>query len=389
MDRAIGQMVMTGFRGTALDGEHPFLRQLRAVPPGFVALFDVDVAQGKGFYNIESPAQLLRLVSDVQARSGEPILFALDQEGGRVARLKPERGFPASESAKRLGAKNDPALTHRLAASSARAMREAGVYLNLAPVVDLDLNPANPIIGGKERSYSASPDIVVSHAAEFIRAHHENGILCTLKHFPGQGSALKDTHVEFVDATSEWQEVELEPFRRLSEMGLADAVMTTHVFDANLDREWPASLSGAIIGGILRERFAYGGVVITDDLQMSAISGRYGLETVILRAIEAGADVLTFANNVVDADPEILARVVSTIRQLVRQGVIPPSRIEASVERIRRLKARAGSSAMRRETMMAVPAPATGEEEIAAHAFRATRRPAGELEAGRRSLVGR
>ena len=367
MDRAIGQMVMTGFRGTALDAGHPFLRQLQALAPGFLVLSDVDVERGVPLYNIESPAQLRRLVSEVQAQAGEPVLFALDQEGGRVARLKGERGFPASESARSLGAKNDLSLTRRLAAASARAMREAGIYLNLAPVVDLDINPANPIIGGKERSYSASADIVVSHAAEFIRAHHENGVLCTLKHFPGQGSALKDTHLEFVDATSEWQEVELEPFRRLIEMGLADAVMTAHVYDANLDRDWPASLSGSIITGILRERLGHGGVVMTDDLQMDAISGRYGLETVILRAIQAGADVLIFGNNVVDADPEILARVVATIRQLVRQGVIPASRIEASLERIRALKTRAGVTAVEKDSTVAVPGPRTGAEELVAH----------------------
>jgi len=373
MDRAIGQMIMTGFRGTTIDPEHPFCRQLRSIPPGFVALFDLDVARGALLYNIENPAQLRRLVSDVQALSAERVLFALDQEGGRVARLGHAQGFPVSESARSLGAKNDPALTHRMAASGARAMCEAGILLNLAPVVDLDLNPASPIIGGKERSFSAVPDVVVTHASEFIRAHHENGVLCTLKHFPGQGSASKDTHVEFVDATTEWQEVELEPFRRLIDLGLADAVMTTHVFDANLDPGWPATFSKAIITGVLRERFAYGGVVITDDLQMGAISEHYGLETTIVRAIEAGADVLTFANNVVDADPEIMARVVATIRQLVRQGVVSAERIEVSVRRIRDLKARAAGLQAHRERGSRIfltarsSSPIPGDEELAGY----------------------
>lgn len=359
MDRAIGQMIMAGFRGISIDPEQPLSRQLRGIPPGFMALFDEDVAGGAPEYNIRNPAQLRHLVAEVQALSPETILFALDQEGGRVARLKPSQGFPASESARSLGSKNDPAATRRTAAESARALFESGIHLNLAPVVDLDLNPENRIIGGKERSYSASPDIVIVHAAEFIRAHHENGVLCTLKHFPGQGSAPGDTHVGFVDATDQWNESELEPFRRLLSMGLADAVMTAHIVNRNLDPAWPATLSDAIIQGVLRTRLGFEGVVITDDLQMKAISDRYGLETIVVRAIQAGADVLTFANNVVDADPEIIARVVATVRQMVRQGVLSADRIEQSVRRIRELKARAAQlSAHRvRATGITIPSP--------------------------------
>ncbi len=366
LDRAVGQMIMAGFRGTSIDPGHPFFSQVRGIPPGFVALFDEDVAGETPEYNIRDPLQLRRLIADIQLLSPEPILFAIDQEGGNVARLRPARGFPSSESARSLGTKNDTAETRRMAAMSACALYEAGIFLNLAPVVDLDLNPENRAIGGKERSYSADPETVVAHAAAFIRAHHENGVLCTLKHFPGQGSAPGDTHEGLVDATAGWKEKELEPFRRLIEMGLADAVMTAHIVNRNLDTPWPATLSESTIQGLLRSKLGYGGVVVTDDLQMRAISDQYGLETTILRAIKAGADVLVFANTVVDADPEIIARVVATVRQCVRQGVLSESRIESSVRRIGHLKRRAEELSTHRERTpaIAVPGPASPQMKV-------------------------
>ncbi len=196
-------------------------------------------------------------------------------------------------------------------------------------------------------------------------------MLCTLKHFPGQGSAPGDTHEGLVDATVEWNGKELEPFRRLIEMGLADAVMTAHIVNRNLDSPWPATLSEPAIQGLLRSKLAYEGVVVTDDLQMRAISSQYGLETTILRAIQAGADVLTFANNVVDADPEIIARVVATVRQFIRQGVLSEARIESSVRRIEQLKRRAEELSTHREPPPAVsvpgpasPQPGVGQDEL-------------------------
>jgi beta-N-acetylhexosaminidase len=343
LDRSIGQMIMTGFKGTSFDPQNHFLRQIQYLPPGLVVLFDHDVAGNSPFYNVENPDQLRLLTRAIQTSSPEPILFATDQEGGRVSRLDSARGFASSETARSVGARGDLAFTRRLAVESARSLADVGIRLNLAPVVDLDLNPANPIIGGKERSYSADPEVVIAHATQVVQAHHENGVLCTLKHFPGQGSAPKDTHAGSVDATGEWQEIELDPFRRMIAGGLCDAVMTAHISNANLDPDWPASLSRKVVTGILRERLGFDGVVITDDLQMNAISESFGLETAVAKAIEAGVDVLTFANNSADADPEIFARVVAVVRLLVRQGFVTPGRIAQSVHRIRDLKAKSAA----------------------------------------------
>src|SRR5690606_10098573 len=167
----------------------------------------------------------------------------------------------------------------------AATLAEAGINLNLAPVVDVNVNPDNPVIGQLERSFSGDPDVVTEQAKAFIEAHHEHGVLCTLKHFPGHGSSEADSHLGFVDVTNLWSRQELEPFRNLIDAGLADAIMTAHIFNANWDSEHPATLSRAVITGILREELGYDGVVITDDMQMGAIRDFYGFEAAVVMSV--------------------------------------------------------------------------------------------------------
>jgi beta-N-acetylhexosaminidase len=203
--------------------------------------------------------------------------------------------------------------------------------------VDLNTNPDNPIIGQLERSFSADPDIVTNHALEFIRAHHEQGVLCTLKHFPGHGSSADDSHLGLVDVTDTWARTELEPYANIVQAGETDAIMTAHVFNANLDPEYPATLSKPTITGILREELDYNGVVISDDMQMGAIANHYGFEPAIQATIEAGVDIIAIANNSV-YEEGIAGRTVALIKQLVRDGKISEARINESYQRIQRLK---------------------------------------------------
>ena len=168
--------------------------------------------------------------------------------------------------------------------------------LNLAPVVDLDANPANPVIGAFGRSFSADPDAVTRHARAFIQAHHDRGVLCALKHFPGHGSSSTDSHIGFVDIAGTWSEAELEPCAALIAEGLVDVIMTAHVFNANLDQTHPATLSHPVVTGILREQLGYDGVVMSDVIEMAAISANYGFEASVQLAIEAGVDILLYAN---------------------------------------------------------------------------------------------
>ncbi len=338
----IAQLINVGFRGLRPAEIAPAVRDVAELGVGGVILFDQEMADGTATKrNIESPAQVTELLAHLQARARLPLLTSIDQEGGRVNRLKASYGFPDSVSHEELGRLDQPAETYRHAETIARTLRSVGLNLNLAPVVDLDANPDNPIIKGKRRSFSADPAAVARHAAEFVRAHRAHGVLCCAKHFPGHGSAKGDTHLGLVDVTSGWHERELEPFRALIAADLCDVVMSAHVFNARLDPERPATLSPAVITGILREQLGFRGVITSDDMEMRAISSHYGLEKSLPLALEAGIDVLCFGNNL-SYDADIAPKAVGILERAVTSGRIPEARIDASCARVLALKRKAG-----------------------------------------------
>lgn len=332
----IAGMLLVGFRGMTPDEAAPTLMSIADDRLGGVILFSVDQPTG-GPRNIRSPAQVADLVAALQAPAGGSLIVATDQEGGRVARLGPEHGFPATRSAAELGATDDPAVTRSAAAGMAASLRQTGVTLNLAPVVDLAVNRANPIIAGMERSFAAEPERVVAHATAFIEAHHDAGIRCAIKHFPGQGSASGDTHLGVVDVTDVWTESELEPFTELVAAGLPDAVMTAHVHNATLDPAHPATVSALTLAGILRERMGYAGPIVSDDLQMPALADAYGHDEVVALALEAGVDLLLVANQV-HYDPDVVPRSIGIVEELVASGRISEERIRASWRRLEGLR---------------------------------------------------
>jgi beta-N-acetylhexosaminidase len=343
----IGQLLLVGFRG-AVPGECAvILRDIREHRIGSVILFDQDMASGTvdsggpRTRNIVSPDQVRTLLAHLQAQAAVPLLVSIDQEGGRVNRLKPVYGFPASISHEELGRLDQPAETYRHAAVIAQNLAALGFNLNLAPVVDLDAHPDNPIIKGKGRSFSADPEAVARHAAEFVKAHRAHGVLTCAKHFPGHGSATGDTHLGLVDVTATWHERELIPFQRLIAAGLADVIMSAHVINRRLDPALPATLSPAVQTGLLRERLGFQGVLTSDDMEMRAISSHYGLEKSIPLAIEAGIDVLCFGNNL-HYDPAIAGKAADILVRTVESGRIAESRIDASYQRVLALKRKAG-----------------------------------------------
>jgi beta-N-acetylhexosaminidase len=329
----IGRMLLVGFRGTTAAEAATAIADVRDNALGGVVLFDYDTPTKTPVRNIVSPAQVTALVAALRDAASQPLIVAIDEEGGLVARLDPDHGFPATISAAALGARNQPAFTESYARGLATTLRDVGVDLNLAPVVDLNLNPSNPIIGALDRSFSANPDVVVAQAEAFIRGHRSSGVQTALKHFPGHGSATGDTHLGVVDVTGVWQQVELEPFRRIIADGLADAVLTAHIFDANLDPQHPASLSKPIVTGMLRGQLGWTGVVISDDLQMGAIRARYGYPEAVALAIEAGIDLLTIANQQI-FEEGIVTRTIDIIEGFVSAGRISESRIADSAARI-------------------------------------------------------
>jgi len=254
-----------------------------------------------------------------------------------VNRLKPAYGFAETLSHEELGTINRPEQTFAQAERTARTLKELGINLNLAPVVDLALGPDNPIISGKRRSFSADPRIVARHAMEFARAHRRHGIMTCAKHFPGHGSARGDTHLGAVDVTGHWSEEELIPFRRLIQAGLCEVIMTAHVFDARLDPDRPATLSRRVLGGLLRGQLGFEGVIVSDDMEMKAIAGGYILEEAVRQGIEAGLDVLCFGNNL-NFDPDIGAKAAGIVCNLVAAGKISEARIDESFRRVQQLK---------------------------------------------------
>jgi len=337
LEDKIGQMLMVGFRGTAVDEGSFIVRDIRRNNLGGVVLFDYDVVKGQAGRNITSPAQVKALVAALRKAARVPLLVAVDQEGGKVARLKTACGFPATVSHSTLGRLDDLANTEQHSLRLAETLNAMGIGLNLAPVVDLCTNPDNPVIAKLDRCFSADPKVVTRHALSYIAAHHQRGVLTTLKHFPGHGSSRSDSHLGFTDVSDTWTRDELEPYARIIQAGQADAIMTAHVFNTRLDKQYPATLSSATINGLLRGELGFDGVVISDDMQMAAITAHYGFETAIRKALEAGVDILVFGNNL-SYDEEIVPRAIAVIRDLVETGVVSEARIDQSWQRIMRLK---------------------------------------------------
>ena len=218
-----------------------------------------------------------------------------------------------------------------------RMLRELGVNLNFAPVLDVNVYPASPAIGRLGRSFSADPQAVAAHGAAFADGLNNAGIIAVFKHFPGHGSAHADSHKGVTDISATWSERELSPYRSALGRPGQRMVMTGHLFHAGLDPAFPATLSPSVINGLLRGRLGYDGVVVTDDLQMDAIAAEYTLEEVVLRAIGAGADILLFGNNL-EYDPAIVAKVQAIIARAVEDGTLSRARLEASWRRILKLK---------------------------------------------------
>ncbi|MDR1389343.1 MAG: hypothetical protein LBJ31_05140 [Treponema sp.] len=340
----IAQMLLVGFRGTSLEG-NPLYEDIAHRGIGGVVLFDYDMPTRSFPRNIDGKAgkeQLAGLCADIQNASGGVKLFiAIDQEGGRVNRLRSFPAFAKSETARDLAAAGTQSYK-TTAEETARFLAELGVNLNFAPCVDLDINPANPIIGAYGRSISADSETVTRFAKIWIDAHAKYGVLSCPKHFPGHGSSRGDTHRGTVDVSETWTEEELVPYRNLVDWGQSAGklpfIMTSHVFNKTVDPEYPATLSKPALLGILRERLNFTGLIISDDLEMAAIGSRYDLKTTLETAINAGVDILAFSNNGAVFNPSLSKDVIDTVFDLVKTGRVSSARIEESFLRIMKVK---------------------------------------------------
>lgn len=334
LDFKIGQMIMIGIGDiTSLAPYDPLVMEIREGKAGGIVLYEKNISP------VHSKKTLKHLISNSQKETQIPLFISIDEEGGKVHRLKKKYGFVNMPSASYLGELDHVDSTYYYTQNLAKLMAELGINLNYAPTVDLALNKENPVIAKLGRSYSDDPKIVSKHALASISAFHDHGIKTIIKHFPGHGSSSKDTHWDMADVTTAWKFAELLPYKEIIASGKCDAIMTAHIINCHLDPDClPATLSKNMITGILRDFMGFTGVVFSDDMQMYAISKNFGLENAIKLAIQADVDVLMFANNV-NADERVKASDIhAIIKKLVKSGAISKARIDTSYRRIAALK---------------------------------------------------
>jgi beta-N-acetylhexosaminidase len=325
--RLAGERVMVGFEG--FEPSADLRRLLREFRVGGVILFA---------RNVDGPEQLAELVRELQSLARDaghdlPLLVAVDQEGGRVQRLRaPWTLWPPLRA---LGRGGSEEVARQVGAALAAELSSCGIRLDFAPVVDVDTNPANPVIG--DRSFGDDPERVGRLGAAMIRGLQEGGVAACAKHFPGHGDTGVDSHLELpvVDhSLSRLRDVELRPFRAAVEAEVA-TIMTAHVLVRDLDPGVPATLSARIIGELLRGELKFPGVVVADDLEMGAIAKAWPAGDAAVRAARAGCDLLPVCKA-----PDAQAAAVEGLVRALEAEELRWKDAEDSLARVRRLKER-------------------------------------------------
>ena len=333
---AVGELLLIGFYGasSASPSARLLARQARRGQVGAVFFVDQNIGTA------EEVAGLLRLFRSGATRP----LLAIDHEGGIVQRLTAAHGFTPLPAARDVAATMSPAQARLLYAQAGHELAALGFNINLGPVLDVD-EPTNPAIGVFGRAYSTDPERIATYAQAFVEGFASAGILCAAKHFPGHGRAVSDSHDGAADISATWTEAELDPFARvLASNHAPPMVMTGHLrLDPVAPDGRPATVSAPIVTGLLRERLRYQGVVVTDDLDMGAVSHIMGREDAIVQAIAAGSDLL-MVKNLFGYDPLMPQRAVSWVRTAIARGVLSEEQVMAAAERVRAIRRRALAS---------------------------------------------
>jgi beta-N-acetylhexosaminidase len=285
--------------------------------------------------NVEAPDQVAELSHDIQQLSREvPLWVSVDQEGGRVARLRaPFTEWPPMAV---LGRSGDAALASRFARALAAELRAVGITLDYAPVLDIHTNPKNPVIG--DRALAEDAGLVARLGAAIIRGLQESGVAACGKHFPGHGDTSVDSHLDLPlveHPPDRIRRVECVPFAEAIRAGVA-FMMTAHVLVPSLDEDRPATLSRRIVAGLLREELGFDGVIVGDDLEMKAVAKQYTVADAAVQAIGAGCDALLVCSGSIEAQAAVLEALVHA----VEDGRLPLTRVEDALARNRRAKER-------------------------------------------------
>jgi beta-N-acetylhexosaminidase len=335
--KAIAQLFMTGFRGDNLAEENRIATDIASFNLGGVILFDHFLSGPPATSNIISKEQLQNLCRELQSLTKTNLFIGVDQEGGSVQRLQEKHGFAPIASAEEMGKDSSLAKSTTQARRTGELLAEVGINWNFAPVADLNIEPDNPIIGKIGRSFGKNALAVCNHCEVWLDELRQFGVMGCLKHFPGHGSSTTDSHKGFVDISKTWHPEELLPYSRLIKRNKVDAVMMGHLYHEDLDPHYPASLSGNITQGMLRTTMHYNNLVITDDMQMKAITERYGLFEAIVLAIHAGADMIILGNNL-DYDEDLLQKAIDSVEKAIQDGRLSRKTVFTALQRINRAK---------------------------------------------------
>lgn len=325
MTDRIGQLFLIGVEGKSLSSdEKRFIVQNNI---GGVVLF------GRNF---ESPRQLFDLCAEIQSLHSQmkdkvPLLIGVDMEGGRVARLKvPFTQWPPMA---KLGQIDSTSLAFRVAHDMGVELKSVGINLNFAPCVDVLTNPNNKVIG--DRSLGSDPEEVSKMASALGRGFIKSGIIACAKHFPGHGNTLVDSHEDLPVEEMTLTEIEagaLLPFKKIFRARL-EMVMTAHILFKNIDSEWPVTLSEKFLKHFLREQLRYRGLVISDDLDMKALTKLHSVEAIAVRALQAGCNLLLYCN-----EPSSPPKALAACQKAFEAGELSPSEIEESLKKVLQLK---------------------------------------------------
>ncbi|WP_339302714.1 beta-N-acetylhexosaminidase [Paenibacillus sp. FSL R5-0519] len=323
LEEKIGQMILAGVQGTTLDDQAKQMIADQKV--GGIIFYANNVT------TLEGTAKFVQSIKETNQSNPVPIFMSVDQEGGKVSRM-PEN-VESIPSNKKVGQTKDSALAETMGELLARQVQLAGFNVDFAPVLDVNSNPKNPVIG--DRSFGSSADLVSRMGIAEMKGLRNEGIIPVVKHFPGHGDTSVDSHLDLpVVNKTEKQLAELEwiPFQAAVKEQV-EAVMVAHILFPKLDPDHPASLSDVIIGEHLRGKFKYNGVVITDDLSMGAIAKNFKLNEAAIATVKAGSDILLVAHSY-----ESAKTIFHTLMNAVKSGDISESRIDESVYRILALK---------------------------------------------------
>lgn len=321
LEEKVGQLFQIGFTSITITPE--IKEMINKYHVGGIIYFS---------RNIESPKQVATLSRDLQETAKIPLLISTDQEGGIVTRFSGATHFPGNMT---LGATGDAELAFQTGETVARELKAGGINMNLAPVLDINNNPENPVIG--VRSFGKDPELVARLGTAFIRGMQGEGVIACAKHFPGHGDTATDSHLDLpiIKHDKSWlEEVEFYPFKKAIKAGV-DSIMTAHIYFPAIEPEEriPTTLSARVLTGLLREKLDYQGLIVTDCMEMNAIVKTTGTVAGAIKTIEAGSDMVLISHTL-----EKQKMAIEALIQAVRSGRILEERIEESVVRILELK---------------------------------------------------